>query len=119
MVDPGTSSGLDVLPTPLAILLDLNKIRMVVKITARAKHAITIVADLMAFTGAILVVVSIFNTNVTDVESMDDHDKIEQLVESLRTNQKYVIAGLVFICIAAFLRAILLHIFEFLEKKKK
>jgi flagellar biosynthesis protein FlhB len=87
-------------------------------VSYRAKHVLSIVADLLSFTGAILVVVSIFGTNVDQLERLDDHDKVEKLISSIQDNQKYTVAGLVAICIAAFLRAILLHIFEFLDHMK-
>jgi len=88
-------------------------------VSYRVKHALSIVADFLAFSGAILVVVSIFGTNVDQLEKVDDHAKVEQLIKSIKDNQKYTIAGLVCICIAAFLRAFLLHIFEFIDMKNK
>ena len=86
-------------------------------VSYRVKHAIQILADFFAFTGAILVVVSIFGTNVDQLEKADDHTKVEKLIQSIKDNQKYTIAGLVCICVAAFLRAFLLHIFEYIDMK--
>ena len=87
-------------------------------VSYKIKHVLSIVADFLAFAGAILVVVSIFGTNVDQIEHLDDHDKVEHLITSIRDNQKYTIAGLVCLCIAAFLRAFLLHIFEFIDMQK-
>ena len=83
-------------------------------ITNKTKHILSILADVLAFTGAILVVVSIFETNTDQLEKLSDHEKIEHLISSIKDNQKYTIAGLVCICFAAFLRAFLLHLFEFM-----
>ena len=74
------------------------------------KRWLSILADILAFSGAILVVVSIFKTNVDSIQKLNDHDKIEQLILGIKDNQKYAIVGLVCICISAFLRAFLLHI---------